>query len=91
MSYFASAIVKLLSVGIDYCRYFVLCQVWNIYFFCSTHNGQVEAVVESQEAMVEKFMNTSLQYVQAASKNGLYTMVIQCLEVCVCVEMHETS
>ena len=45
----------------------------------------------SQEAMVEEFMNTSLQYVHEASKNGLYTMVIQCLEVCVCVEMHETS
>ena len=46
---------------------------------------------ESQEAMVEEFMNTSLQYVHEASKNGLYTMVIQCLEVSVCVEMHETS
>ena len=40
---------------------------------------------ESQGAMVEEFMNTSLQYVQEASKNGLYTMVIQCFEVCVCM------
>ena len=62
-----------------------------IYSFCSTHNEQLEAMDESQEAMVEEFMNTSLQYVHEASKNGLYTMVIQCLEVSVCVEMHETS
>ena len=83
--------VKLLSVCIGYCRCSILCEVWKIYSFCSTHNKQLEAMDESQGAMVENFINTSLQYVHEASKNGLYTMIIQCLEVCVCVEMHETS
>ena len=39
---------------------------------------------DNQETMVEKFMDTSLLYLQGASKHGLYSMVIQCLEVCLC-------
>ena len=52
-----------------------------IYSFFSTHNEQLEAMDESQKAMVEKFMDTSLRYLHGDSKNGLYSMVIRCLEV----------
>ena len=55
--------------------------------FCSTHNEMFEAMDEKQETMVTGFMDASLKYLHGASKDGLYTMVIRCLEVhmCVCV------
>ena len=51
--------------------------------FCSTHNEVFEAMDEPQETMVTRFMDTSLKYLHRASKDGLYTMVVRCLEVCV--------
>lgn len=58
-----------------------------IYSFCSTHNEQFEAMGDSQETMVQRFMDTSLRYLHGASKHELYSMVIQCLEVCLCSEV----
>ena len=57
----------------------------HIISFCSTHNEMFEAMDEKQETMVTRFMDTSLKYLHGASKDGLYTMVIRCLEVCMCV------
>ena len=59
-----------------------------IHSFCSTHNEQFEAMGDNQETMVEAFMDTSLQYLHGASKHGLYSMVIRCLEVCLCLEVN---
>ena len=50
---------------------------------CSTHNEVFEAMDEKQETMVTRFMDTSLNYLHGASEDGLYTMVVRCLEVCV--------
>ena len=53
--------------------------------FCSTHNEMFEAMDEKQETMVTTFMDTSLKYLHGASKDGLYIMVVRCLEVSMCV------
>ena len=53
--------------------------------FCSTHNEQYEEMGENQETTVQTFMDTSLQYLQGTAKHGLYSLVIQCLEVCLSV------
>ena len=63
-----------------------------MYTFCSAQNKEFEAMGKNQEMLVEKFMNTSLQYLQGTPERGLYTLVIRCLEVClrmctVCVMM----